>query len=261
MQNVMKETWASGGATIGSWISLPIGLSAEIASRSGFDYVCVDQQHGLIDRSVLPEMMQAIELGSATPLVRVQINAADSIGIVLDAGAAGVIIPMVNSAEQAHQAVAACRYAPQGSRSYGPIRPLVRNAGYTPAGANEAVACIPMVETTTALNDLDGILGTPGVDAVYVGPADLSLTLGLPPRNNDGEAAFDEALERIVSACQNAGVVPGCHTTADLVDRRLEQGFRMITAVADAPLLKQGFAAAAKRFGRAAAESAPASGY
>ncbi len=245
----MKDTWREGGHTIGAWLSIPSSLTAEVAGRAGFDYVCIDAQHGVIDYQVAATMLQAIELGNTTPLVRVQYNAADAIGKVLDAGARGVVVPMVNSVSEAQAAVAACRYAPEGSRSYGPTRVSIGVPNFTPAASNAAVACIPMIETAQAVEAIDDILLTPGIDAVYVGPADLSLTLGLPPRNNDGEPAFDEAMARIVAACDNAGVVAGCHTTTDLVERRLEQGFRMITAAADKIIVSSGFSAVAERFG------------
>lgn len=244
----LKESWAKGTATVGAWLSIPTGFTAEIAGRAGFDYVCLDEQHGLIDYQSAVTMLQALDLGTTTSLVRVKTNTAETIGRMLDAGAGGVIVPMVNTAADAAAAVASCRYAPEGSRSFGPTRPALANPEFTTAGSNDSVACIPMIETVESLSNLDAILAIPGIDAVYVGPADLSLTLGLPPRNNDGEPLFDEALETVVRSCKAAGVIPGCHTSPALVDRRLEQGFQMITVASDEVVLTEGFADAVTRF-------------
>ena len=109
--------------------------------------------------------------------------------------------------------------------------------------AGDGIALIPMIETVEAISNLDDILAVPGIDAIYVGPADLSITLGLKPGNNDGEAKFDDALATIVKGCQNAGIVPGIHATAALVERRLEQGFRMITVTSDALAMRSSLVA------------------
>ena len=233
----LAEAFAAGRPALGAWASLPAAMGSEIMSRAGFDYVCIDMQHGLADYSDMLPMLAAIDLGTATPIVRVPWNEQGIIGRSLDAGAMGIIVPMVNSRAEAEAAVRSCRYAPQGSRSFGPTRAALRDGPGYFAGANEAVQCIPMVETTAALANLDDIVSTPGVDAVYVGPADLSVSLGLPPGNNDGQAAFDEALAAIVAACGRHGVVPGIHSTPTLTPTRVEQGFRMVTVTADSAAL------------------------
>ena len=145
---------------------------------------------------------------------------------------------MVNTVEQAQAAVSYALYNPRGVRSWGPARADMRQSGYTPEAANEANVLIPMIETTQAMRNLDDILAVDGVDAIYVGPADLSITLGLPPGNNDDEPAFTEALQYIVDRCNNAGVVAGIHSTPALSALRVEQGFRMITVGHDSVLLR-----------------------
>ena len=229
----LAEAFASRRPALGAWAGLPAAVSCEIMSRAGFDYVCIDMQHGLADYSDALPMLAAIDLGTATPVVRVPWNEQGIIGRMLDAGAMGIIIPMVNSRAEAEAAVRSCRYAPKGSRSFGPTRVVLRDGPGYFAGANDAVKCIPMVETVAALENLEDIVSTPGVDAVYVGPADLSVSLGLPPGNNDGVAAFDDALAAIVAACQNHGVVPGIHSTPTLTPTRVAQGFRLVTVTAD----------------------------
>jgi 4-hydroxy-2-oxoheptanedioate aldolase len=228
----LREMWTDGQSTLGAWLTIPSTVSAETAGRAGFDYVCVDNQHGVNDYQITVTMMQAILLGGGTPIVRVPWNEPGIIGKMLDAGAEGVIVPMVNSAAEAQAVVTACRYPPLGMRSFGPVLVMPRIPDHTTV-ANGRTAVIPMIETVDALNNLDEILAVPGVDAIYVGPADLSLSLGLAPGNNDGEAKFDDALAAIVAACSRHGVVPGMHASGALAERRLEQGFRMLTVSGD----------------------------
>jgi 4-hydroxy-2-oxoheptanedioate aldolase len=228
----LRELWNDGKPTFGGWATVPSSASAEAVARCGFDYVCVDQQHGINDYSSAVSLIQAIVLGGSEPITRVPWNEPGIIGKMLDAGAMGIIVPMVNTHEQAAAVVHAARYAPVGSRSFGPIMSSMRSPDhYTASG--ERIAVIPMIETVEAMGNLDEILSTPGVDAIYVGPADLSVSLGLPPGSNDGRAEFDDALAVIVAACRKHGVVPGIHATGALAARRLEQGFRMITVSGD----------------------------
>ncbi|MFN3217922.1 MAG: HpcH/HpaI aldolase family protein [Acidimicrobiales bacterium] len=254
--NPLKALWAAGEPALGGWAALGSPLAAEMLARAGFDYVCIDNQHGVNDYLGTVGLLQAIDCGDSTPLVRVPWNEPGIIGKMLDAGADGVIIPMVNSVAEAEAAVAACRYAPAGARSYGPVRASLRDPDYY-VTANDHVACIPMIETVAALAALDDILAVPGIDAVYVGPADLSVSLGLPPGNNDDAPAFVDALETIVAACERHGVVPGIHATTALTERRLEMGFRMVTVTADNVAMRDGLQAATAvgRNGRTAGRS------
>ena len=148
--NAMKAKWSRGEVTYGGWLTIPSPYSAEIMAHQGFDYVCIDMQHGAIGYQVAVEMLVAISTGASTPVVRVPWNEPGIIGNMLDAGAMGIIIPMVNSADEVHAAVSACRYPPQGARSYGPGRvTLYAGADYF-AHANDEVACIPMIETAVS---------------------------------------------------------------------------------------------------------------
>jgi len=228
----LRELWADGQPTLGGWLAVPSTVTAEATARTGFDFVCADNQHGAIDYQATVGIVQAILLGGSRPIARVPWNEPGVIGKMLDAGAQGVIVPMVNTVAEAEAVVRSSRYSPVGTRSFGPVLAGMRAGDYATA-ANDTVAVIPMIETVQAIANLDDILAVPGIDAVYVGPADLSLTLGLPPGNNDGEPAFDEALATIVAACRKAGVVPGIHASGALAERRLEQGFQMITVAGD----------------------------
>lgn len=205
-----------------------------------FDYICVDLQHGLLDYSDVVPSLQALQRSSAVPIARAPWNEPGIIGKLLDAGTMGVIVPMVNTRDQALQAVASCRYAPDGSRSFGPARAAPALGDSYFEEANREIACIPMVETVEALSHLDEIVSTPGVDAIYVGPADLSISLGLPPGSDHSDSRFQEALAAIVASCRRHGVAPGIHTAEHLVPMRLEQGFQMVTVTSDLLALNAG---------------------
>lgn len=235
------EFWSSGETSLGGWLSIPSSVSAESVARAGLDYVCIDMQHGAVGFTDTIGMIQAVLLGGSRPIVRVPWNEPGVIGKVLDAGASGVIVPMVNTPDDAHAVVRACRYAPHGgTRSWGPGLAAPRIDGHYLDWAERNIAVIPMIETSEALANLDSILAVDGIDAIYVGPADLSLTLGLRPQNNDGDAAFDGALGRIVEACDAAGVVPGIHASGALAATRRSAGFRMITIATDSVAMRAG---------------------
>jgi 4-hydroxy-2-oxoheptanedioate aldolase len=227
----LQELWADGGVTFGGWLAIPSSVAAESAARVGFEYVCSDLQHGVVDYQQSVSMMQATLLGGSIPICRVPWNEPGIIGKMLDAGATGVIAPMINTRAEAEAMVRSCRYAPAGSRSFGPVVASLRDKDYY--ANSKDVAVIPMIETVEAMRNLDDILSTPGIDAVYVGPADLSVSLGLPPGNNDDRTEFTDALHTIVAACRKHGVVPGMHSTGALASRRVEMGFQMITVAGD----------------------------
>ena len=237
-----KAKWRRGEVTFGAWLSIPSSYSAEIVAHQAFDWVCIDMQHGVIDYQVAVTMLQAIGTTDATPIVRAPWNDFSIIGKLLDAGAMGVIVPMVNSVDEARAAVSACRYAPIGARSYGPTRAqLYAGADYFDH-ANDEVACIPMIETKQALAQLDDILAVPGIDAVYVGPADMSITLGLPPRMDNG-GEFEAARIAIAEGCARHGVTAGTHGNASLAARHVAAGYRMITVYHDVVALAASAAA------------------
>ena len=234
--------WSDGDETLGVWLSVPSTVSAEIVARQPVSYVCIDTQHGICDFQSAVPMIQAIELAGNVPIARAPWNEPGSIGKLLDAGSHAIIVPMVNSRAEAEAAVRAIRYPPDGARSWGPLLTGVRHGDYR-EWAETNVAAIPMIETAEALASVDDIVSVPGVDAVYVGPADLAISLGLGPSGNDGADVFDDALARIVDACRRHDVVPGIHATGALAPRRREQGFRMITIASDHLAMASGIAA------------------
>ena len=257
-ENQMKQLWADGGAALGLWLSSNNAAGAEILADAGYDYINVDMQHGLIDYNDAVTLLQALTGSASTLTCRVPWNEPGIIGKVLDAGVQGVIIPMVNTVEQAVAATRSCRYAPAGSRSFGPIRAARALGPDYYAAANQQVACIPMIETAEALENLDAILDVDGVDAVYVGPADLSISLGLPPGPDNADTAFQDALTTIVAACTARGIPAGIHADATWAPVRLEQGFRMVTVISDMLSVVEGATSALERVNAAAAASAGA---
>lgn len=236
--NPLRAKWQNDECTIGAWLSIPSPVTAEIIGRAGFDYACVDVQHGMVDYADALAMFQAIELGDSVPFARVTWNEPGVIGRMLDLGAGGVIIPMVNNPADATSAVASCRYAPAGRRSVGPTRVRIGKPDYF-EGVDDWVLCIPMIETAEAVDNIDDILDVPGIDAVYVGPSDLAVSMGVggPGLHND-HPDFGEALAKVVDSCRRHGVVPGIHTNVDLVERRVAEGFRLMTVIIDVPTLQ-----------------------
>lgn len=240
-QNTPKAKWKAGEVTMGGWLGIPSSFSAEFMAHQGFDWLCIDMQHGLVDYQVATTMLQAISTTDTIPFVRVPWNEFGIIGKMLDAGAMGVIIPMVNSVEEAKAAVAACRYFPEGARSFGPARAAMYAGADYYDHANREIAVIPMIETQQAVDRIDDILAVPGIDAVYVGPADLSITYGLRP-GMDNSGVFDEALAKVVDSCRRHGVTPGIHSTAALAAKRAAAGFQMITVSGDTGAMAAGAA-------------------
>ena len=233
-QNAALAKWRRGEPSVGAWLSLGNVHTAELIANAGFDWVVVDLQHGLIDYNDLLRMLPAISTTETTPLVRVSGNNLPEINKVLDAGAMGVIVPLVNTAEQAAAAVSACLYPPDGTRSYGPTRAMLYGGRGYPAEANGQIACIVMIETQEGLDNLEAILATPGLGGVYVGPSDLALSLGLPPRGDTDEPRHLAAVEQILGACKRHKVPAGIHTGGlDWARRRLAMGFDFVTLGTD----------------------------
>jgi 4-hydroxy-2-oxoheptanedioate aldolase len=241
--NAVKRAWREGKVSIGGWLSIPSTYSAEIMAHQGFDWLCIDTQHGMIDYSAAVPMLQAISTTDTTPFVRVPWNEPSIIMKYLDAGAYGIIVPMVNNRKEAEQAVMACRYPPAGLRSYGPNRVTYYAGRDYGTHANDEVACVVMIETAEALENLDDILSTPGVDAAYIGPADLSLALGLPPRGDNDDPKHVATVARIREACERHGVAPGIHTGgSDFASKCAREGFKMILLTSDTAGLARGAA-------------------
>lgn len=220
---------------VGYWCVLDAPVATERIGRLGYDYVALDAQHGLLGYSGLLSGLMAIDAGqTAVGLVRVDSNNATSIGRALDAGAAGIIVPLVDTAEDAAAAVAAAKYPPLGRRSYGPMRSALR-VGPIPAEANASTLVFAMIETPEGLANVKEICATPGLDGIYVGPSDLSLAVGGAYPNDPAiQAEFDEALAVIADAAAAAGIAAGIHTAAGpIAAQRLQQGYTFVSIASD----------------------------
>ena len=236
----------AGLASIGSWLSTPDPVIAEIVASAGFDHVIVDMQHGSIELGNLVPVLASITVGGCVPIVRVPWNDPVVIGKTLDLGALGVIVPMVETAAEAARAVAACRYPPIGTRSAGPLRPTLIMRSNEPSDW-ERVAPIVMVETAKGLHNVDAIGATPGLAAIYVGPGDLAISLGLSPfsaqRSAEDEATHAAAIDTIRLACEANDIAAGIYVGEGGAARRfLQAGFRIVTASIDYTLIEAGSA-------------------
>lgn len=239
MANKLKEIWAADKAAVNGWLAIPSGFSAEVIAGCGFDTVTVDLQHGVQDYLSMVQCFQAIEKYPVTPMVRVPWNEPGIIGKVLDAGAYGVICPMVNTPEQAQAFVSACKYPPQGTRSNGPIRMVVYGvpSSYQQT-ANDEVLCLPMIETREAVANLDAILDVPGVAGVYIGPSDLGFSHGLVPKLDREEPEMLAIFERVIAETGKRGLKAGIHTgSSAYAARAISMGFRLVTLLNDSGLL------------------------
>ena len=226
---------------IGYWVVTDSPISTERVSRTGYDYVALDAQHGLIGYAGLVNGLMAIDAGGmAAGIVRVEANSATPIGRALDAGAAGVIVPLVNTPQDAAAAVAATRYPPLGVRSYGPMR-SGRRIGPNPAVANASTLVFAMIETPDGLANVEAIAATPGLDGLYIGPSDLALAIGAQFPGDPAVAdAFDAALARVLKAAQAAGIVAGIHTAnGEITAQRIAQGFTFVSVASDLTHLEQ----------------------
>ena len=236
--NTVKEKWAKGQVAIGGWCAINSSFSAELMAHQGFDWLCVDTQHGATDYAQAFTMLQAISTTPTMPFARVPWNEPSIIMKFLDAGAYGIIVPMIETKEDAEKAVWAMRYPPQGMRSSGPFRAALYGGGDYFEQANDQLVLAVMIETPKALDNLDEIASVPGIDALYIGPSDLSQALGLGPRYNADNPKHAETVLKIRDAAVRHGKIPGVHTNGNvLTNRYLRDGFKMIMLTADTACL------------------------
>jgi 4-hydroxy-2-oxoheptanedioate aldolase len=241
---LLRAKWDADEAAFGLWAGIPSSFIAELGGAAGYDYVCVDLQHGLNDEATMISMFQATQAAGSVPLARLAWNEPWLIMRALDLGAVGVILPLIDNAAEAARGVEACRYPPRGRRSYGPVRAqLVAGTGVPEELSAEAL-CIAMIETREGLDNLEEIAATPGLDGLYVGPSDLSLALGLAPRGLFADASEDrpalaEAIERVQRACADNGLIAGIQCSSGAAaEHYARAGFRLITVGVDANMFR-----------------------
>lgn len=256
--NALRQRFAEGGSAVGGWCTTPSAFNAEAMALAGYDYVCVDCQHGLIGYDAMVPLLGAISRTSSTAIVRVPFNHTPLMGQAFDAGAEAVIVPMVNTRADAERAAAACRYAPEGVRSFGPVRSGLYLNESPPSAVNQQVMCFVMIETAQAVDNAEEICSTPGVDGVYVGPADLAISMGFELGAGPLPAAHAEAVEHVRATCAATGIVAGTHTGSGADARSaIESGFQMATVSTDAAMFRS---AATAQLSAARGEDAAVSG-
>ena len=237
-ENTLRTIWQKGDAVLNGWLTIPGIWTAELMAHQGYDSLTVDTQHGLIGYDVALPMLMAISTTSVFPIARAPWNEPGSIMKLLDAGAMGIICPMVNTRADAEAFVGACRYAPQGYRSAGPVRAAIYAGADYINRANESIVTLAMIETAQALNNLDEIMSTPGLDGIYIGPTDLAISLGMASGGPLDQPRLAEAISTILKAAQKHAIVPGIHTSSTLdAIHVIERGFKFVTIMTDTRML------------------------
>ena len=233
---------AENKPVVNGWLANPSTASAEAMAHLGWDSLTIDMQHGLVDYTNALPILQTISSTDATPLARVNWNEPGQIMKILDAGCYGVICPMVSNKQEAKKFVQACMYPPQGYRSFGPTRGLIYGGSDYPDYANDEILKLAMIETKESLEKLDEIMSTPGIDGIYVGPADLSLAIGEKPGFDKPEntKAYSEIL-RILEHAKKNKIFAGIHNgTPEYAKKMIEKGFNFVSIASDLRFMTSG---------------------
>lgn len=240
-ENRLRALWRENRAAVNGWLAIPDSFSAETMAHAGWDALTIDLQHGVVGYQAMVTMLQAISTTPTVPVVRVPWLEPGALMKSLDAGAYGVICPMVNTREDAQKLVAWTHYAPRGTRSFGPVRALLYGGADYPQHADDTIVVFAMIETAQALDNLDAILSVEGLDAIYIGPTDLSLSLGCKPDMDDPEPKVAQAIDHILARAQAHGIVAGIHNMGpESALARIAKGFRFVTVSSDARLIASG---------------------
>jgi 4-hydroxy-2-oxoheptanedioate aldolase len=237
-ENQLRSIWQAGGAAINGWLTIGSSFSAEVMAHAGWDSLTLDLQHGPLDYTTALPMLQAISSTPVTPMARVPWNEPGIIMKLLDAGCYGIICPMINTRAECERFVASCRYAPQGFRSFGPTRAVLYGGADYSQHANQTIITMAMIETAEAYANLDDILSVPGLDAIYVGPSDLSLSMTGRVAMDHSESPMLDAVLTIRDAAKRHGIIAGIHTVdPHYTARMVQEGFQFLTIASDSRLL------------------------
>ena len=239
--NRLWDIWAEDKAATNCWLNIPNDYYAEIIAHQGWDSVTIDLQHGMIGMEDAYAMLTAVSTTDTVPLVRVPWNEPGVIMRALDAGAYGIIAPMINNRQECEAFVGACRYAPDGYRSVGPNRAVLYGGSDYLDKANRTVLTIAMIETVEALASLEGICATPGLDAVLIGPSDLGLSMGREARSNQTDPEVVKAIDHILATAKEAGIRAAIfNSDVDYARDMAAKGFDLVTVASDTGMLRQG---------------------
>ncbi|GBD41091.1 4-hydroxy-2-oxo-heptane-1,7-dioate aldolase [bacterium HR39] len=255
-ENRLRRLWRDGKKTVNGWLGIPSSFSAELMAHQGYESITVDMQHGVVDYATMVEMLQAISTTDTVPMVRVPWREPGIVMKTLDAGAYGIICPMVSSREEAEELVVWGRYPPRGTRSFGPIRASLYAGSDYGRHANAEVLLLAMIETRGGVENLDDILSVEGLDGVYIGPADLSLALGYGAGFDREEPEILEVITRIAERARAHGKFAGIHTMSPAYARRMwDLGFHFVSLMTDARILANATAALLAELRGGAAEA------
>ena len=248
--NPLDRLRAARRCALNGWIASPAPITAQAMAAAGWDALTVDLQHGTADYADLLSLFPIFEGRGVAPMVRVPWLDEAIIMRVLDAGALGVIAPMIETAEQARRLVAACRYPPEGTRSFGPVRARLSWPGdFSPASANASVLVFAMIETRAGVAALDEIVSVPGLSGIYIGPADLALSHGHTPRFDPEERQLLDIICGIRRRTAGAGLWCGLHCgTPDYALQAAREGMDLVTIGSDLRFVESGAAAAVAAF-------------
>ena len=235
----LQDVWAAGKSAANGWLSLPGSHLSEVMAHQGWDALTIDLQHSSIDVAAAVSMLQAIAAADVTPIVRIPWNEPSVMMRVLDAGAYGIICPMVNSREDAENFVSACRYPPEGIRSNGAYRGMIVGGSGYQKTANGEVVTFAMIETREGMANLKEIAATPGLDALYIGPTDLAFSHGHPPVHNNFDGPVAELISEILAAAGAARIKAGIHATStEYAAKMMEDGFDLVTPTSDLRMIQ-----------------------
>jgi 4-hydroxy-2-oxoheptanedioate aldolase len=240
-QNHVRAKLKRGESSVGTWLTLPDTVAARLMARVGFDWLTVELEHTPINLETAADSFALIAGSHCVPLARVPWNTGENIKRVLDTGAYGIVVPMVNSREEAEAAVRAARYQPLGERSIGG-QMHAANFDTDPATyyarANEEILVVLMIEHIRAIEAAEEILSVPGVDVAFIGPNDLTNSMGRPPVFDSDDKEFKEAVARILRIAKKCGVAPGIHVLdAEAAQRRIKEGFQFIAITSEAGMM------------------------
>lgn len=231
----LRRRFTTGDALSNAFLTTPSPWTAELMANAGYDTLTIDMQHGLMDFNTTLAMLQAIGTTKTLPFARLPWNDPAIAMKVLDAGVAGVICPMIETAGDTRRFVRACRFPPEGYRSYGPIRARLL------AGDDfDDVFCFGMIETASAVENLGAIAATPGLDGLFVGPYDLSVSVGLETVADFNNTDLLDILHRVLDACRDNNLVPGIFTTrVEDAGKAVDMGFRFVANTDDTTIFNQ----------------------
>ncbi len=258
--NPVRAKLKRGEPSVGTWLTLPDPVAAQLMAGTGFEWLTIELEHTPVTFETAAQSFAIVAASGCVPLARVPLNTVENIKRVLDTGAWGIVVPMVNSRAEAEAVVKAARYRPIGERSIGGnlhATNFATDSATYYAKANDEILVIVMAEHVEAVANIDSILSVPGIDAVFVGPNDLHASMGLPPAFDSDHPRFNDALEKIITCAKARGIASGIHVAdAAQAQRRIKEGWQFIAVASEAGLMLAKAAEVARTLGLGAGRAA-----